>query len=262
MSIRSCEDMSLRRVYFRTLGGSECSLLLGGHESLSKIAEDIRGKLQGHLYRLSIINDETQKVTTQEHETPFADNECCSFTVHFYWESTWQKDIEGSLLAIGSAPHNMGWPQVSVDAQHAGSAYSTPFTTNRWTSEGGLSLMEAAKLLVPDLLDLLKFQPKHCLFLKPKHYYICWALASKPKILDERDLKVLVEIADSSKILDVTNPLIRRSVRTLSRFLQGNQLASCAAHRLRTKTKSFSMKKRIRSFNARRKDIPFQKRDL
>ena len=142
-----------RHVSFRTITGKEVSLKVMRDDNLGRLAPRLREALEGPpLLFVKLLNNSTQEVTQDNTALPFANQDAVpSYTVVFYWQSTWRAELQGELQQLCEEAYNSGWPQAGIDAQHAGSAYSTPCTSGEWRSEGGLSLGEAASMVFKDL---------------------------------------------------------------------------------------------------------------
>jgi len=111
-------------------------------------------------HRVRLVSDSTGRVHVLPHAQPFSTGER-SFTVIFLpWVSRWMPGL-GRLPALAnSAANGDDWPQQSIDQIHAGSAYTTPYTRQRWAPRLGLTLKEAVNVLVVAQRDVEEPLPR------------------------------------------------------------------------------------------------------
>ena len=235
----------LRRcIRLRTLAGDERRMWVDDAETLGSVTPRILQVYNRSLHQLRLLSDETTVLIEHKDEQPFK-NGHSEFTVIFWWESTWSHRIHGSLLAIKNEPHLVGWPQVGVDKQYAGSfSYSSPYTRERWFDGYGACLHEILLNLLSEksstaapgnLHDLERISKVACR-ISQQH--------ARLSVCILRDLLAIAQQAASRRL----TPFERLAIQNLDLFLRCNGLKD-SARRCRRKTTPAPLRRRVEIYN-------------
>ena len=239
--------MALLKRCVRLLAGEERSIWAQDSEKLEWVAPRILYAFGRPQHQFKLLSDETKEVFEYMDEMPFLGGHI-SFTVVFWWESTWCHRLHGTLLAIENQPHEEGWPQVGVDKQYAGSfSYSSPYTRERWVYGYGPSLQEI-------MLNLLSEKsssggPRNLHDLERISKVAC-RISHQHARLTVSALKMMISIAQQAASCRNT-PCERQALKSLELFLRGNGLKE-TPRRCRRKTKVASrapMQSRVAIYN-------------
>ena len=238
--------MSLLRRCIRltTLAGDERRMWVDDAETLGSVTPRILQVYNRSLHQLRLLSDETTLLIEHKDEQPFK-NGHSEFTVIFWWESTWSYRIHGSLLAIKNEPHLVGWPQVGVDKQYAGSlSYSSPYTRERWFDGYGACLHEILLNLLSEksssdgprnLHDLERISKVAC---RISHQH------ARLSVCILRDLLAIAQQAASCR----NTPCERQALKSLDLFLRCNGLKE-TPRRCRKKTTPAPLRRRVEIYN-------------
>ena len=235
----------LRRcIRLTTLAGDERHLWAHDAETLGSVTPRVLHLFGRPLHQLKLVNDKTTQPIEYKDELPFK-NGHSEFTVIFWWESTWSHRIHGSLLAIKNEPHLVGWPQVGVDKQYAGSfSYSSPYTRERWFDGYGACLHEILLNLLSEksstaapgnLHDLERISKVAC---RISHQH------ARLSVCILRDLLAIAQQAASCR----NTPCERQALKSLELFLRGNGLKE-TPRRCRKKTTPTPLRRRVEIYN-------------
>ena len=201
-------------------------------------------------------------VTTDYEAHPFADSLLNQFMVVFYWIDIRDPDI-GPLLSIRDYAENDGWPVAGIESQHAGGSYTTIYTKSEWMTGHSLTLREVVNLVLSrygyfDKKVDLKTQIMHnshklvriCGYLhRSKHFPLTTKTARM--LLALADFKAEYRYVDKDDIPSA--PQAEEAFTVLRKFLVHSGLASYPWKRLRKKTKTVPLYRRVRQYNERMK---------
>ena len=236
--------MALLKRCVRLLAGEERSIWAQDSEKLEWVAPRILYAFGRPQHQFKLLSDETKEVFEYMDEMPFLGGHI-SFTVVFWWETTWCHRLHGTLLAIKNQPHEEGWPQVGVDKAYAGSlSYSSPYTRERWVNGYGPCLQEIMLNLLSEksssggprnLHDLERISKVAC---RISHQH------ARLTVCTLRDLLAIAQQAANRRL----TPFERLAIQNLDLFLRCNGLQE-TSRRCRKKTTPAPLRRRVEIYN-------------
>ena len=138
----------LVEVTVRCLSGKSHDMFVMPDAFLGSVTPHIGNIFHKPRYPVRFVSDSTGQVHVLPQSQPFVTGDRSFTAIFLPWVSRWMPGL-GRLPALADrAANGDDWPQHSADQLHAGSAYATPYTREKWAPRLGLNLKEAVNVII------------------------------------------------------------------------------------------------------------------